>query len=229
MNPTITVAELADALRREAVRLDEGTDAEREAERITKKTELLKPALGKLERAVEAARHLHRLAGTQNLIDLSVAADGLASFSAHVRRGRPVDQAFTAARNKIEGTASAILRELESAWTAFTQRRLSELPLRRLALLPATERSSQRRRLEELRTLTQKKQPTSSDMQLFNQAFTILSEALARLPDPEPELDAIFQKFESTQMMLADLTDEDIALLRRAQVDDQIEVRRRDI
>ncbi|MEV5412980.1 hypothetical protein AB0K60_29610 [Thermopolyspora sp. NPDC052614] len=229
MSPTTTVAELADALRREAVRLDEGKEAESEAERITKKTELLKPALGKLERAVDAARQLHRLAGTPNLIDLSVAADGLANFAAHVRRGRPVDQAFTAARNKIEGAASAILRGVESAWTEFTQGRLSELPLRRIALLPAAERRSQRHRLDDLRKLAQMKQPTSSDMQIFNQTFTILREALEQLPDPEPALDVLFRKFESARVTLASLTDEEIALLRRAQVDDQFEVLRRDI
>ncbi|MEU6798686.1 hypothetical protein ABZ907_43915 [Nonomuraea wenchangensis] len=229
MNQTVPVIELADALRREAVRIDQGTDAEREAERITKKAELLKPVLGDLERAVEAARQLHRLAGTQELIDLSVAADGLAAFRSHVKRGRPADQAFTAARNKIVGATSTIMTALEFAWLNFAQSRLAELPLRRLALLPAASRNDQRRRLDELRTWARKKQPTSSDMQLFDQACTIISETLAQVPDPEPELDAVFQKIEATRVTLADLTDADVALLRRAHVDDQIELHRRDI
>ncbi|MET7339429.1 hypothetical protein [Nonomuraea sp. NPDC005650] len=229
MSQTVPVIELADALRREAVRLDQGTDAEREAERIAKKAELLKPALGDLEKAVEAARQLHQLAGTQELIDLSVAADGVAAFRGHVRRGRPADQAFTAARNKIVGAKSTITTALEFAWMEFAQSRLAELPLRRLALLPAARRNDQRRRLDELRTWARRKQPTISDIQLFDQACTIISEALAQLPDPEPELDAVFQKIEATRVTLADLTDADIALLRRARLDDQIELHRKDI
>lgn len=220
--------ESAEALLREAVRLDQGADAEAEAKRITAKVDLLSAALGELENSAAAVRALRGIMGNDPGIDLSVAADGLPAFTRHARAGRPSDQAFTAARNKIVGASSALRKGLSDAWTHFAARRIEELPVRRLDLLPRAQQKEQRQRLATLRALANKIPPSSADLHEFDVAFGAISEALAELSDPAPELAAVLHKLDtSPPATLGDLSDEDVARLRQAGIAEQIELIRR--
>lgn len=230
MSQAIAVLATAEALRREAHRLDEGAGAEAEAKRISGKTDQISAELGELDKAVVVARYLLHTSGSAVSIDFEAAAAGLTNFGRHVKAGLPSDAAFTAAKNKIIGATSELRTSLGEQWADLTARRMSALPVGRIVLLPQSEQQEQRGRLEAVRTLAKKSPPEIADVRQFELAYGLLKETLDELPDPAPEISVLLQKLEQRpRPTLADLTDDDIHLFRQAGIANQIELRRREI
>ena len=92
-------------------------------------------------------------------------------------------------------------------------------------MLPEDERKPAQQHLKDLRDYTKKLVPTIADISLFQMALAGLAELLGRVPDPEGDLVPLLERLSIRPIPLAELDDEQIALLR--QVADQIEVRRR--
>jgi hypothetical protein len=98
----------------------------------------------------------------------------------------------------------------------------------RIPLLGADEQKSARDRRDELLKLSKIAVPTGPDVGGFQSAAGLLRETLDEVPDPPQEILALLQRLgERPPVTLDQLTDDDIGLLRRAGIADQIEVRRR--
>ena len=161
-------------------------------------------------------------------MDLSGLDDGRAAFARHAAAGLPSNQVFTAARQKINGVISRVSEQLGAAWAQWTSEQLAGLPLIRIPLLGADEQKSVRDRRDELLKLSKVAVPTGPDVGAFQSAAGLLRETLDEVPDPPQEILGLLQRLgERPPVTLDQLTDDDIGLLRRAGIADQIEVRRR--
>ncbi len=222
-----SVLDKARAMTAEASRLRQGEQAEHDAARVSQRVDEVTEALLRLRRVVGAVGSLHAVSGTRS-VDLSGLDDGRASFSRHAAAGLPSNQVFTAAKQKVNGVISRVSEQLGSAWAQWTSEQLAGLPLIRIPLLGADEQKSARDRRDELLKLSKIAVPASADVGTFQSTAELLRDTLSQVPDPPHKILALLQRLgERPPMTLDQLTDDDISLLRRAGIADQIEVRRR--
>lgn len=222
---SLSVLEKARAMTAEANRIQQGAEADHEAARISQRVEEIGELLLQLQQLINAARRLNAAHGS---VDVSGLDDGRAAFARRASSGLPSNQVFTAAKVKINGVISRLRTKLGAAWSQWTSERIAELPLARISLLSADERESARSRRDELARLARNVVPTSTDITMFTSAADLLSETLSQLPDPPQEILSLLERLgQRPPPTLDELTDEQIALLRRADVANQIEVRRR--
>jgi hypothetical protein len=211
----------------EAGRIRQGAEAEHDAARVSQRADETLELLQQLRRLVRAARRLHDASGTE-LVDLSGIDDGRATFARRAHSGLPSNQVFTAAKLKIKTVTSRLTSELGTAWSQWTAERIAELPLTRIGLLPQEEQQPASSRHEELTRLARIREPTSTDVSMFVAARDFLADALSHTPDLPQEVLLLLERLgRRPAPSLADLTDEQIALLRQASMADQIELRRR--
>jgi hypothetical protein len=215
------------ALRAEARRLQEGQKGVAEFSRVSHAVTELDLLIGALEQVVRAARHAASL-GVTLPIDLALADDGRANLARHAAAGLPSDQAFVAARRKINASTQAIADALSSAWTGWAAARLSALPMERIALLDLEPRNQANGWRTRLLFLASSRSPSSSDIDEFSRTIDALTEALDAAPTASGEIiDLLKRMVERPPLTLADLTDAQVAALREAGVADQVELRRR--
>ena len=230
MSGTTSVLEKARAMTAEADRIRQGAEAEHDAARVSQRVDETLELLQQLRQLTGAARRLHAVSGSQ-WVDLSGLDGGRAAFARHASSGLPSNQVFTAAKQKIKDVISRLSTQLGAAWSQWTAERIAGLPLARISLLPPDEQQSARSRRDELAKLARNARntlPTSTDVSLFASAATILDETLSQLADPPQEVLALLERLgKRPPLTLGELSDEDITLLRQADVADQIEVRRR--
>jgi len=222
-----SVLEKAQALQAEAIRLQEGTAAEAEAARMSHRVGETSRLLDALDQVVVSVQKLQAAGGAQS-VDVSGVYDGRANFARHAATGAPSDRVFTTAQQKIKEVTDRIGRQLAAAWSVWTESRTTQLPLVRITLLGADAQDSARRRRDDLQKIAKKTTPTASDVTLFQATFGLLKETLDEVADPPAEVLALLDRLgQRPALTLHDLTDEQVALLRRAEIADQIEVRRR--
>jgi hypothetical protein len=222
-----SVLEKALAMTAEANRIRKGAEAQLEAARVSQRVDEIHERLLELRRLIGAARRLNVASGAE-LVDLSGLDEGRAAFARHASSGLPSNQVFTAAKQKLNDVSSRLSGQLGAAWSQWTADRIAGLPLARISLLSADEQQLARSRRDELAKLARNPVPTSADVRTFVSDAAILSETLNQLPDPPQEVLALLERLGKRPFLTLDeLTDQQIALLRRADVADQIEVRRR--
>jgi hypothetical protein len=222
-----SVLEKAQAMTAEAARLREGEKGEQDAARISQRVDEVTVALQGLDRVIGAAGRLHAVSGTRT-VDLSGLDEGRATFAGRARAGLPSNQVFTAARQKINGVTGRVSEQLGTAWAQWTSAQLAGLPVIRIALLSADEQKTARERRDELVKLAKIEVPSSADIGTFQSTAGLLRDTLSEVAAPPPEILALLQRLgERPPMTLDQLTEDDIGLLRRAGIADQIEVRRR--
>jgi hypothetical protein len=222
-----SVIEKAQAMKVEADRLREGEKGEQDAARVSQRVDEVTVALQGLGLVIGAVNRLHAVSGTRT-VALSGLDEGRATFARHAKAGLPSNQVFTAARQKINGVTSRISEQLGAAWAQWTSEQLTGLPLIRIPLLDTGEQKTARDRRDELLKLSKIGVPSSTDIGTFQSTAGLLRDTLSEVPPPPPEILALLQRFgERPPMTLDQLTDDDIGLLRRAGIADQIEVRRR--
>ncbi len=222
-----SVLDKAQAMTAEASRLRQGEKAAQDAARVSQRVDEVTEALLRLRGVVGAVSRLHAVSGTRS-VDLSGLDEGRAAFARHAAAGLPSNQVFTAARQKINGVISRISEQLGVAWAQWTSEQLAGLPLIRIPLLGADGQKSALDRRDELLKLSKIAVPTGPDVGAFQSATGLLRETLDEVPDPPQEILALLQRLgERPPVTLDQLTDDDIGLLRRAGIADQIEVRRR--
>lgn len=226
MTQATSVLDKAHELAMEASRLKEGQAAGADADRVSKRVDELAAALADLRSTVATARHL-RGAGVAANVDLSVASEGRDRFARHAT-GLPSNQVFIAARQKIQQAADNIKGRLAAEWTEWASQRLSALPTSRIAMLASPqERDEATRRRDELRKLVAKP-PSVANTGLFQTTYGLLEESLAEVEDLPNDLVDLIQRLDRRPpITLADLSDEQVVLLRAHGVADQIELRRR--
>jgi hypothetical protein len=220
-----SVLDKARALTAEATRLRQDVSAEHDAKRVSERVGEILPLLQRLSLIAAAARRLHAMSG-ENRVDLAGLDDGRAALARH--SGLPSNQAFIAAKSKINAVSTRVSTDLGAAWSRWTEQRLAGLPLMRIDLLDLSDQDAAREWRDELQGLAKKPVPTSTDISLFQSAAAELAEALAKVSDPPQQLLALLKRLgERPPLTLAELADDDIRLLRQARVAAQIEVRRR--
>lgn len=225
MTPVVSVLEKAQALQAEANRLREGEAAHNEAIRVSNRVDEILAALATLRQVVATARRLQSVAETP--IDVFGVDDGRAVFARLASSGLPPNPVFTTAKKKIDGASARIGQEVAAAWATWTGEQISALPLIRIALLPSQAQATARKAKDELQKLARKPAPTSEDTDLFLAAHTIAAGLLGTVTDPPPEvLELLHRLGERPALTLRDVTDEQLALLRAADIDDQIELKR---
>jgi hypothetical protein len=223
-----SVLEKAQAMTAEASRLQQGADAEHDAIRVSQRVEEITQVLVQLRQVVQAVDRLRAVSNSE-CVDLSGLDDGRAAFARHAASGLPSNQVFTAAKRKINGVISRVSAELGIAWSQWTAERMAGLPLVRIALLEdEEERASARSLRDDLRQLARVPVPTRADVNSFHSAAGTLMETLGQVSDQSEDLLALLQRLgERPPLTLDQVTDDQIMLLRQADIADQIEVRRR--
>lgn len=229
MSEFSSVLELAREVAKEANRIKSGKAAELNAERVLNRVDEACVALGKLNQVVRAARRLAVTRGEAH-VGLTGLDDGRADFERLAQRLSylPSNQAFDGAKNRIRGVTNQVTADLADAWTQWTDREVAKVPSVRISLLEQEDQKTPRERWADLVKTSKAATPTREQINSFKSDSDYLHELLDPLPDPPGELLEIVERLGQRRgLTLAELTDEEIAALRKAGIADQIEVRRR--
>jgi len=219
----MSVLDRARALTAEANRLREGSVAEDNAKRVFTQADGLGSALEHLRRLLEAARAL-QAQGAE--VPVGEVDEGRERFAQLAADGLPSVRAITAARQKVEGVLERVQATLAEAWQRWAGERLAELPIQRLAVLPAAAQRNQQTSYTELKRLGKIEVPHVREISSFVTTHAGLRESLSDLREPEPELEALLSRL-GRKVSLDRVSDAEIAMLREYGLADQIELHRR--
>jgi hypothetical protein len=229
MSEYSSVLELARAMAGEANRIKSGKAAELNAERILNRIGETQVVLLKLEQMIATARRLAEARG-ETSVDLAGLDDGRTDFERLAQRASylPSNQAFDGAKNRIGLVAKRITAELGDAWIQWTSQEIARVPSLRISLLDQADQKTARERWTNLVKAAKVATPTRDQISLFKSDLDSLHEDLDQLPDPPGAVLGILERIgQRPALTLADLTNEQMAVLREAGIADQIELRRR--
>jgi hypothetical protein len=224
-----SVLELAQTVTEEANRINEGTKAEQDADRVLNRVNETIPILGRLTQVLSAVNGLSAASGAQ-AVDLSGLDDGRKAFERLASNAGwlPSDRAFNDAKNKMNEVIKRVTTGLADAWTRWAGQEVAEVPSLRISLLEQEHQRTVRERWANLVKISKVEAPTRDQINSFKSDLGILHEILDPLPDPPGAVLGILDRLGQRPVLtLADLADGQIAVLREAGVADQIEVRRR--
>ncbi|MET9289426.1 hypothetical protein [Nocardia beijingensis] len=223
----VTVFEKVEQLRSEARRLASAEKGASEARRIGSRTTKLRASLGELNTQVELARKVNETIGSTR-VDLSTVDDGYEEFEAKVRSvTNPGDTVFERANRRITAVCKRLEAETSSAWSTWALARISELHLTRIPMLPSGDQREARRKLDELERWSRAKDLSKSTVSLFTTSISGLADMLADAPDAPPEVANLMVRLSGERPpTLAEITDDEISLLRSLHLDAQITVKR---
>ncbi|WP_157979004.1 MULTISPECIES: hypothetical protein [Nocardia] len=223
----VTVFEKVEQLRSEARRLATAEKGANEARRIGSRTTKLRASLGELSTQVELARKVNETIGSTR-VDLSTVDDGYEEFEAKVRSvTNPGDAVFERANRRITAVCKRLEGEISSAWSTWALARISELHLTRMPMLPPGDQHEARRKLDELERWSRAKDLSKSTVSLFTTSIGGLADMLADVPDAPPAVANLMVRLSGERPpTLAEITDDEISLLRSLHLDAQITVKR---
>lgn len=224
----ISVYEKAKLLDDHAARIAEGEESRKHAERVTVKAGDLQVVLNTLRAQVGIARVL-KGRDARLSIDLSNIDDGRANFERNVGpSGLPSNPVFNTAKKKAEDVTDRLARANQEAWTTWTRQSLADLPLARIAMLfdPEAEKQASSRHSELARIA--KGKPSKDSITTFATVHAGLSELLQETEDPPQALASLLERLRTQpDLMLCDVTDQEIALIRRHGMDAHISLKRK--
>jgi hypothetical protein len=221
------VYEKATQLQAHARRLAEGQRGELDAQRVSQAVSETRRELNNLRSLIQIARMLG--ARGAPAVDLTGLDAGRTAFAAKTGEGwLPSDRAFQAAQAKIKGVASKIAADIQTAWAAHTERTLTALPMIRVPLLDPGEQVRVREQKTTLDRLAKDPKPEIPGIVQYANTLEMLRDTLDGLSDPSSEILGLMARIAGPrQISLGDLTDAEIALLRREGFADQIMLRRK--
>lgn len=222
-----SVYERATQLQAHARRLAEGQRGELDAQRVSQAVSETRRELNNLRSLIQIARLLGaKGAPAVNLTGLDA---GRTLFAAKAGDGGlPSDRAFRDAQAKIKGVAGRIAADIQAAWATHTEQTLAALPMIRISLLGAGEQVRAREQKATLDRLAKAARPDVPGIAEYTNTFEMLRDTLDSLRDPSPEILGLMVRIAGPrQISLGDLTDAEIALLRREGFADQIMLRRK--
>lgn len=223
---TLTVLEKANQFRTKAELIGAQQSDTDELTRITHRVAAVKAALQKLDRAMTAARIVADLPDAPT-INMTV-DDGYDDFRRKIDGGDFNDPVFRTAARKLEAAATKIDTEGQQVWKTWTAERLDSIRRERIAVLPTAERRNVRERSMRLDRIAAAS-PDRSSVTEFVTTYDNLRELLDDLPDlPSQLVDLLERLSQKTPLTIADLTEEDLRILRESEVGSQIELRRRE-
>jgi hypothetical protein len=222
-----TVSEKVEQLMSEARRLETAEQGVGEARRIGSRVTKLKVSLRELRTWVELARKVNETIGSTR-VDLSAVDDGYRDFEVKVRSvTNPGDAVFDRANRRIAAVCKRLEEEIRSAWSTWASARISELPMTRIPMLPLGDQPKARRTRDELERWSRTNELSRSTISLFTTSIDGLADMLAGAPDvPSEVADLMVRLSGDRPSTLAEITDEEISLLRSLHLDDQIALKR---
>jgi hypothetical protein len=222
----MTLLDKANQFRTKAVLIGAQQSDTDELTRINHRVTAVKAALQKLNRAMTAARIVSDLPDTPT-INMAV-DDGYHDFRRKVEAGNFNDPVFRTATRKLEAASTQLDAESQQVWKTWTAQRLGSLRRERIAVLPAAERRSVRERWTRLDRIAASP-PDRSSVTEFVTIYDNLRELIHDLPDPPSQLVELLDRLsQKTPLTIADLSEEDLRILRESEVGSQIELRRRE-
>ena len=223
-----SVLERAQAMTAEVTRIKNNADSERDAQRVGNRIAEITLSLSRLSQVTAAARQFGEKSGQP--VDLSGLDDGREALVRSAERDLlPKNPAFAAARNRIDSVAKRVGEDLSARWAQWTAATLGETRTARIPMLSPEDRKSAQERLKGLQDLSRKSVPTRADIVVFSSDIDLLRVLLDTVPDPQGEIAPLLKRLEQQRppLTLADLTDEQLTLLRQPHMAGQIELRRR--
>ncbi|MFI5897676.1 hypothetical protein ACIA5D_47080 [Actinoplanes sp. NPDC051513] len=223
---TVTMLDKANQFRTKAVLIEAQQSDTDELARLTHRVAAVKAALQKLDRAMTAARIVSDLPDSPT-INMAV-DDGYHDFRRNVETSNFNDTVFRAATRKLEAASTQFDTDAQQVWKTWAAQRLGSLRWERIAVLPAAERRSVRERWTRLDRIAASS-PDKSSVTEFVTTYANMRELLDDLPDlPSQLVDLLDRLSQKTPLTIADLSEEDLRILRESEVGSQIELRRRE-
>jgi hypothetical protein len=208
----MSVLEKAQTLAAVARTYAEGADEQAQRQQIGVMLAQLEREVAQLRTAV----HLHSTARALGLPveDVGpVLADGLDALKTRASQGLPTQQALRSARDKARRGREAVESAVATAWEPWTQEQLAALQVDRVKRLGPQHRLRADELVRRLRTAASASQISTSLLGQFRRDFEELKEALASIEADDPFV-VIFNRIRSGRLTLADLTDDEVYLLR---------------
>jgi hypothetical protein len=211
----------------ESRRLAEGAAEIQQAARINRRVMGLREGLRMLSNHVTVARAVNEAAGA-SLVDLSGLDSGLADFKKKVASTpNPSDQAFNTARARVDALCKRLHEQTLGVWTRWATARIQDVPLNRFPMLEFEHQRLARSKKAELDRVTTKSDLSVSDIRVFKLTLETLDDMLTAAPDVPGDLVAVLDRLSRTPSpTLAEVSDEEIQLLRSAHLDSQIVIKR---
>jgi len=198
-----------------------------EGERVANRRAELSSDLQGLAAALAAARSVAAL-GSSDALPSGI-DDGYVEFHRKIAQGNTSDPVFAAAMRKVKTATTAWNTAAKQVWDAWAAARIETVPANRDALLSSGERQQARERRSTLDKL-RASPPSAGNVQHFKTTYELLLDTLQSQPDPSEELIELLNRMSGrVPLMLSDLSDEEIALLRATSIAEQVELRRRDV
>ncbi|MFD6334055.1 hypothetical protein ACFWGI_31350 [Streptomyces niveus] len=222
----VSVYDKAVQLQNRARQIAAGAVGEKEAARVLSRSRELRAGLAELRTQVELSHALAAL-GAAHQPDLSGIDAARSAFERKALNGLPSDTVFNTARKKVQEAASKLKAESSAAWAAWATAQVAALPLARIPILSRGEREAARTREKDLRQAVATKNLSKADLTLFTGMYALLAESLHNRSEPPGELLDLLGVLERRPSpTLRDITDSDIALLRRFEMDIHITLQR---
>lgn len=227
MSGQLSVLEKAERLQAEARRLTEGEKGEEEARRISERISVLRADLATLQGRIRIVRSL-MAQPTGPDINLSGLDTGLAAFARQCEGGLPPNGAFIKASTAVQKVTERIAQDSREAWRQWTQARLADLEIVRQVMLSPEDQARAKSLNQQLVRASRTADFDAAAVTLFANAHAELTELLSTASAPPEGLQTLLGRLESgTTVLLSDITDAEIALLREVLLDADLEVRRR--
>ena len=125
--------------------------------------------------------------------------------------GRPTAQSLTHRRTKLQGVVTLISESNQSAWTTWALQMVDELPSALLPKVPKPRRDETSTRIISLRKFANGIPDVAKIIQ-FQQAHDLVKEDLSAVESAT--VNPVLKRFEGGRIPLADLSDEELDLLR---------------
>lgn len=225
MTENTSVLKKAIRLQFEASRIYLRQAGTQEAERVQNRIYSLNVVIGHLRTLAKTAHFLNERAGAD--IDLSALAQGYRELARHADRGFPSNQAFSSAERRLKSSAEALATAIQVQWKSWAERQLATLEVSRIAMLDQRRQEQAKFWLKSLKAAAASPAPDIAQISGFINQQALLSEELQQAPDVPTELLVLLNKINNGSVTLADVSNEEITLLRSCQMDRQIELKRK--
>jgi hypothetical protein len=196
-----------------------------ELNRLSARISELRAVLAELRGLVHMFR-VAQAAGAPASVSPTKVDSGREYLARRASEGFPNDAAFSSAKSRVTSAVKQAKAGLEIAWKDWARDEVAQLPRERLTRLPKKQRTAADKTWVKLAQLARKTPTNESSIAEFVTLKNELREILEHAPEVDRELGELIRRLEdSPALSLADLTDEQVVLLRQPDIADQVELR----
>ena len=222
----VSVLEKAIRLRAVAHTYAEGAKERRDREQAAVALKEVEDALATLEMRAEAVRAVAKLGAPMPDI-AAIVGRGLANLEAKAGDGLlPTKQALQAARGRLTTNRTELDAALGIVWREWAAACVAEIPVAKIALVRELSRQSIEDDVRSLRSIA-RMLPSADDIESFSRKLAHVRRVLDALESDDDIIELLARIGAPQGLVLTDLTDIELALLRgNPAVADQIVLRR---